>query len=77
MGPGMTKYQKKELLLSEAHHLLHGILRFHTQSVAIGKLEHLEESGIIDHEIDQARRFVEAADRICAEIDLITTKGRK
>ena len=64
----MTKSQQ-QALLTEAQSLLHNVLRLHTQSVMIGKLEHLEESGIIDHEIDQVRRFIERADTLCADID--------
>jgi len=56
-------------LLAEARALLFDAQRFHIQSVTIGKLEHLEESGIISHEISEARKFIERADLFCANLD--------
>ena len=63
-------------LLAEARLLLSVVQRFHIHSVTIGKLEHLEESGIINHEINEARRFTERADLLCAEIDKIDHKRK-
>lgn len=60
-------------LLAEARALLFSSQRFYIHSVTIGKLEHLEESGIISHEIDETRKFIEQADKICAEIDMLTS----
>lgn len=62
-------------LLREARELLGKALKFHIQSVTIGKLEHLEETGIISYEIMEARRFLEASDTLCAQIDSFSTSA--
>ena len=64
-------------LLAEARALLFNAQRFHIHSVTIGKLEHLEESGIINHEISEARKFIERADLFCAELDKIDHKRKR
>lgn len=57
-------------LLTEARALLSTALKLHICSVNIGKMEHLEESGIINHEISETRKFIEQADTLCAQIDM-------
>ena len=63
------KKRPQHELLTEARALLFRVQNFHIHSVTIGKLEHLEESGIIGHEISETRKFIEQADLLCADID--------
>jgi hypothetical protein len=44
-------------------------MRFHILSVKIGRLEPIADSGAIDKELAEARRYIEGCDRVCAEID--------
>ena len=59
---------RKDLLL-DARTLLAQVMRFHILSVKIGRLEPIADSGAIDKELAEARRYIEGCDRVCAEID--------
>ena len=61
-------------LLDRAKSILSRWDRLHQISVDIGRFEKISDSGVVDSEIGQCRRIIEQADRLCADIDKITTK---
>jgi len=53
-------------LLCRARLILDQWYLLHTNSVAIGRLEGLADSGLADKEIEACRKLVEEADLMCA-----------
>jgi hypothetical protein len=56
-------------LLTESRAVLSQILKFHIDSVSIGKMARISDTGVIDQEIRECRKLIERADLLCAEID--------
>ncbi len=56
-------------LLSRARLLLGQGLRLHLTSVEIGRYERIADTGVIDAEVADARKILEAMDRLCADLD--------
>lgn len=59
-------------LLARAKAILSRWDRLHSASVLIGRMERIAESGVIDAEVSACRTMVEAADRLCADIDRLS-----
>ena len=58
-------------LLQRARLLLGQGLRLHLTSVNIGRYERVAETGVIDAEVADARKILEAMDRLCADMDRV------
>jgi hypothetical protein len=56
-------------LLCQARIVLGKMLTVHIDSVAIGQLEPIADSGVIADEVRRVRNAIEEADRLCADID--------
>lgn len=55
--------------MADARYLLGKMLQLHLDSVRIGQLEAVAESGVVGEEIHRTRALIERADRLCAEMD--------
>lgn len=56
------------LLLRRAQSLLRRVMQYHLDSVKIGQLECVADTGVIEMESLRARRFVEDADTLAADL---------
>jgi hypothetical protein len=59
-------------LLVSAKLILSQWEKLHLLSVQVGRLETIGYSGVIDLEIEQCRKIIERADRLCADIDRLS-----
>ncbi len=60
--------QEANKLLARAKGVAAGWYRLHLSSVTIGKLEKIEDAGVLDGETASCRAMVEQADRLSADI---------
>lgn len=63
-------------LLARARAVLARWGKLHADSVRIGILQEIADTGVIDAEIEACRKVVEQADRVCADIDRLSLASR-